>query len=610
MTGTDEDLHRGARSRPWLPALVLACLALPGAAFAAVDPERTSDTVVLHSEGINKTEDQIYDATDAAGQRVTDIDIHSTDPLRFDYTAVTNFGLGSDLYKGPYARDGGWVEGLTGIALSSFLDFGGYRIIDLEPYRAGGDWEFAAAFVKNQGDAGKAWWWYYDKTPAQIEALEQANNARAIDIDPMTNDTSSVVMISNTGADYAPSELYFGGSQTTLEQTMRQQRLRPIDVEPRGPYASSYDAIAVPDEGKQWDWYTTTPADVANGSAPGERPYDLDLFTGAVTEAYSVLSMNPPDDQGDAAESTRLTQRMEHFFPGGEYGFYAKRIGGKAVSGYAVDAVHEPASAVKVLALLYALKQVDKGLADLNTTQVRWIDYGTPCTAGQQTSLLDALRAMMQQSNNSATHGVVAHFGNSAINAFAKARGWRTMRIRGCGIESGRSDWSSRDAVDLYEQALDGSILKDGESVKFLKSIMSPSWGLFTGVVHEEAAGDQQTELYVESAMDGVWKGGGLGWCLPAPADCGNGHFEERSFAGTLQLPFLRKDGKIRSRTYALEWWVEDFLPCSYQGQMESDSAYYARCPQGKLLADGYNAITGEVGRKPIRRAVASFQSG
>lgn len=608
-------------------ALVLGALSVVAtpASATVIDPERMSKTVVLHSEGIDKTADQVNAEIGASGQRLTDIDVRSASPLRFDYAAVTNFGAGGNLYEGPYGRDWRWVFGLSQSELSDRFPADIWRIIDLEPYVVSGQWRYAAVLVRNAGESEKTWRWEINQTPAEIRQLELANQARVVDIDPMESATRvrpatrSVVMVAREGPDQIDSQLFFDSSRSDLLTTLRRQRLRPIDVEPRGPTGSTYDVIAVPAGDTKWRWDVQTPTDVQNGSPSAERPYDLDYVEGQFSSSYSVLSVNPPQTVGDPDESQRILDLFEHYFPGGEYEFYAKRVGGKAVSGYGIDAVHEPASAVKALAMLYALKRVEARAITLRSP-VQWIDYGTPCTPGQTTTLRNALVPMMQQSNNSATHGVVAHFGNSKINNYAQGRGWESMRIRGCGLESGRSDWSSRDAVDLYEQIFDGSALSKPESVDAVRSIMSPvlpsAEALAMGAVDfyrqpfsDETATSEGYDYLVKNSS-GVWKGGSLGTCLPAPADCDVGHFVTRTYAGTLSLPFKNLNGPGEEmRTYAFEWTVEDYLPCSFKEVGESTADYFARCPEAKLLEAGYKAMTAELARAPIRQAARRYEA-
>ena len=64
----------------------------------------------------------------------------------------------------------------------------GYRIIDIE-VAAAQPLLVNAAFTRNSGEYGKAWWWYAGATDAQIAAALQSNNARLVDIEPTTQET-------------------------------------------------------------------------------------------------------------------------------------------------------------------------------------------------------------------------------------------------------------------------------------------------------------------------------------------------------------------------------------------------------------------------------------
>jgi hypothetical protein len=57
------------------------------------------------------------------------------------------------------------------------------RITDLSIYTVGGTKYYSAVAVYNQGAQYQGWWWYFDKTEAEIAALLTQNSARLIDIE-------------------------------------------------------------------------------------------------------------------------------------------------------------------------------------------------------------------------------------------------------------------------------------------------------------------------------------------------------------------------------------------------------------------------------------------
>ena len=246
---------------------------------------------------------------------------------------------------GRTGRDWSWVYGLTESQLRETVEGGNWHIIDLEPYAAIGSARYAAILVKNSGEAEKEWWWKTGQTPTQIRQLEEVNGARAVDIDLMpavrgSTPTRSVVLIAKSGPDQIASTLLLRHSRTRALETLRRQRLRPIEIEPS---RANYDVIAIPAGNTRWSWSLKTPGEMASGPAPAERFYDLDFV--ATNDSYSVLSVNPPQTVGDPSESRRILDLLEYYFPGADYEFYVKRIGG----------VRSPA---------------------------QWIDHGTPCSPG------------------------------------------------------------------------------------------------------------------------------------------------------------------------------------------------------------------------------------
>ena len=98
-------------------------------------------------------------------------------------------------------------------------------------------------------------------------------------------------------------------------------------------------------------------------------------------------------------------------------------------------------------------------------------------------------------------------------------------------------------------------------------------------------------------------KGGSLsGLCPPALADCQDGHLEQRTYAGTLSLPFKNLNGLgEKFRSYAFEWTVEDYVPCAPIGSEETFAAYSARsAPADRTRThSGHYEITRELARWP-----------
>jgi hypothetical protein len=125
---------------------------------------------------------------------------------------------------------------------------------------------------------------------------------------------------------------------------------------------------------------------------------------------------------------------------------------------------YEPASAVKVLFHLYAMRAIAAGSA-FDTTPVTYMTvYNGSCpTSGPATTTLkNAMTLMMQQSDNAMTRAVVDHFGLANIQTYANSIGLTATHINhevGCPTLSTLNTTSLSDLTKVYEGVANGTLL-------------------------------------------------------------------------------------------------------------------------------------------------------
>ena len=97
--------------------------------------------------------------------------------------------------------------------MSALLSGNKARLSSIDPYQTSAGLRFALVMVPNAGAEARAWWWYYGISGTAMGQLRSQHRARLISMRPYMDDGQrvfAVIMISNTGVDYAPSEYWYG----------------------------------------------------------------------------------------------------------------------------------------------------------------------------------------------------------------------------------------------------------------------------------------------------------------------------------------------------------------------------------------------------------------
>lgn len=425
----------------------------------------------------------------------------------------------------------GWLVGQT---RQQVIDWVGnttpaLRITDLSIYTVGGQKYYSAVAVYNQGAQYQGWWWYFDKTGAEIATLLEQNSARLIDIELETAPTlftparfACVMVAQNPGGGWFHDAL-------TSEQV--------------GEFIGQ----------------------------TGGRLTSLHRYTNGVGSTRYAVSLV---DNADA-QTRRMRAYMGDQATVGNYGFKLKRVGGDVLASLNENFVFEPASSMKILHGAYTILQCALGNRTLSDqTQVQnmctttfWNnvcpDNDPSCNAGSE-PLRATVRRMLQNSHNGRTQTIEQLHGRTTLNNFAAgAAGLTDTHINhtlGCLCGNTPNTTTAADLTDFYEQIADGTHFNTAWSDS-LYGLMAnvTAWGYSSNpdgsfytlgqVISQEAAGTSLTAAEIAdfrsevryAAKGGAYGCGGslwrcsAGWAsLPHKVNLGNFWYtSHREFAFT-----------------------------------------------------------------------------
>lgn len=296
----------------------------------------------------------------------------------------------------------------------------------------------------------------------------------------------------------------------------------------------------------------------------------------------------PGSDPGCEANTAAGAAYLAANAAGGPYGFRFVRIGGQVLGSLNPEHPFYPASSIKVLAHLHAVRwvadQPDPGAALATPVPV----YDDSC-AGQGTyqaePLAAVLAAMMIDSDNRRANAVLDYFGREAINATAAGAAGLSDTVLahrfGCGGPA--NDPANRStAFDLsrvYQQLAEGEVLGAEALAVFTRLMPGPVWPSLAATVlaEGEALGLRREAIEAfQGAIDLSYKAGWWGthvsiggWLgLPAGA-CEEDPSRQYAFA-------VFVDG---ARSVAPGFDVSDLVAVVLQGEIRAALAEAAASP-------------------------------
>ena len=556
--------------------------------------------------------------------RLTQVRVEDPNTPTFDVTMVAN--------SGPYASGWWWFYGQTATDLSNFLSTHNARFVSLEPYVPTGATSplFAFVAVPNTGAQGRAWWYYYGQSQANIASTIASNNSRLVSLRPYQISRTTyyaVLEISNSGFDFADGGWWYSFNQSPSQISSQIQtdnaRLIALAADPGG----GFDTVYIGSEGERWWWYFGI--DIAtlvnNMGGNNARLIDVTPYKSGSTTVYAGVGIddsnvlqNPINKASTKVENYANTNGWGGGLSG-DYFALASSVGTPLVafnSGYR----YEPASAIKVLYLLYSLERVQSGLDSLSSSFTYYVDPIDPTNPGvcpqtswevpanaRTTTLGSALQLMMYNSDNRVTRAMEERYGIANVQAMASGLGLSHTSLAqafiGCGFQGGvRNEFTPSDAALLYSKMVSAA---GPLTLKYRKIFLQDEPGgtpsstdYLVTVINQEAAklGKSSQASAFEALVVNHWKAGSYVFCMANDCSVYKADF---SISGLLTLPAKNLAGQVTPKSYAYADFINDlYVPCaSGSGACLGDQGV------GPLLGQ----VVDESARTAIDRALAHW---
>ena len=575
------------------------------------------------------------------GARLTDLEVHSivNGEPRFSVRMVAN--------SGAYAVPGWWwYYGLTAAQVSSYLSANNGRLIEVEPYDAGGGQiRFAVVMVSNTGGAARTWSYLMGVSSSQISTHIANTGHRMIDIDSYTEGgvkKYTAAFVANTGADTKTWQWWLNQSPASIASKLSSYPCRLVKLERQAD--GSYNFIMVKNTGADasaW-WYQygfASMADLNNyGLQVASRPIDITTYIdGNGTRRYDAVFID------NANSSTRRMRDLlgKTFLDAngnptkGIFESYLKQVSGPVKVDLNGGRRAETASSLKSLHLLHSMKQVEAGNDALNTAFVYYqydVNAGKdacpdpakeiPANQMNKYNFETGLDEMMRISDNRTTRGTVLRYGGfTPFNSTAIASGLTGTTLRhniGCAYwnfttgkydpTNRRNDTTAADLAHIYEGVWNSTLLNNTNSARseFLESA-NPKTGASSAlqvIINDEAAKLGKSAIAAQfGSLIKTWgKGGSYGTCLPdANGACGQ-KVIIRSGTGIIELP-IKVSGRTAYRDFVFGRLISDTpVPC-----WEDYDTPGTNCQADVDFTNAYNTGANELYRDEIREALKTW---
>jgi hypothetical protein len=283
------------------------------------------------------------------------------------------------------------------------------------------------------------------------------------------------------------------------------------------------------------------------------------------TPSYNLVMLN---------NSSALTVEMAKILEwgsDGDTGVYLREIDGNTLASLQPDFQFEPASTIKVVHGLHAMRDVMAGNINLGTPVNYSINYSGSCPLGGAPTttqpLQETIRRMMVNSDNAATKGIADIYGFGPITntaqVIAGATNTSVNHELGCGAAAlaNPNQFTLRDAGEIYEgietlQTLSEPLRDTFYSLMQNQATPGPWW--FTldlqDTIDEEALalGVPQVADSFWAATRTAWKPGGYTLNFS-----GTNH-EYISVAGIVSLPTCQRWPTIIYKDYVFGVFIHD----------------------------------------------------
>ena len=236
----------------------------------------------------------------------------------------------------------------------------------------------------------------------------------------------------------------------------------------------------------------------------------------------------------------------------GTFGYYLKRVDGTVMESYNPTFAFYPASTIKVVQHLHAMRAVDAGTVTLGGANLNVCSGGVNCTDNANTAALcggsmvvetlqTALTNMMRPSSNQSTNAIQELFGNgtpSAGRAAMNQTAWTTVGMSnstalqhkfGCGNVANNpyNTLTLADAGLLYEQVMtDDAVLPEPERTTFVQIMLNETNDnslvtAINAIVDQEAALIEMPPADIQAFKNGIQfahKAGNIGTAYESDA--------------------------------------------------------------------------------------------
>ena len=497
-----------------LALLTLASMASP--AWATEDHDNATPTAWQWY--YNQTEAQVS-AIAATGYRIVDIEVEQGSPARFTVAFVKN--------SGSYAKGWWWYYNISLSTVGTLLSTNNARLSDFEPYEVGGAIRYAVVMIPNTGSDAKAWWYSMTTNLNDIVNTYTANNARVVDVEEkvlLGQTWYSAIMIKNTGADAKQWYFWVGASTSFISSEIASKNLRLVDLERRSN--GTFDVVLVKNtEGMHWWWWTSqTEAGLnAEVAQSGARIQSIQRISSGGTPLFSAILHNNSNDL-----TTRIGDILRNG-TNGVSGLYLKEVNGSVRAGLQQTFEFEPASTIKTLLNVHAMRQIALGNASLSEILTVFTGisgnscpvYSSPVSEDMSTVIED----MMVDSDNNRTMAIRDRFTEGLINVTAVTLGMSGTLLQhtlGCGNEAIGSPNALTlvDGGKLHEEVANGYLGAERQTFydHMLSSVTGYGGNRLGNIIDDEAAALGLPSLVVadfKAQMEMAYKGGSYGYGTP-----------------------------------------------------------------------------------------------
>jgi hypothetical protein len=570
----------------------------------ALTDDRSVSVVTGWWSYTNVTEQFVTDRINEHDARLTDVEVY--DAAAGTYTVV----MVRD--SGAYAVPGWWwYPSLTFAEVGQKINQHTARLIDIDPYVVNGQVRYAVVMVSNTGSAARSWWWSSGVTSTTVGDLLPANKPnvgdpvkRLVDLETHTvggTKVYSAIYVANTGTDAKSWQWWLNQSAASVRQKMNDFGGRITNLERQAD--GTYNFIQVHNSGSDakasWVHFgLTSLSQTLNVAAQhGARVFDVDTYLVGGARRYDALMIDNVN-----AETRRLTDLIAPAYtdadglPTADFGFYLKRVGGSQSTGLRTTLQYEPASSIKAVHNLTAMRSVRNG-ESLNAS-FTYYNYpnspfnantkdacpipGDEVVANRVTSTLDFGKDnMMSISDNRTTRGIVLRYGLGAVQGAANAAGMTSTTIGqdqiGCAYLGGKRNFTTLvDMGRLYEGVEDGTLLGAGQfRTEFYQPMNtgvgggSPLAAIVTAEANAQGKGAVAAQFI--ALMRNHFKGGSYN--VPcAQVGCSNGWVYVRTNAGRMALP-VKSGGVVSERVFVYGTFVDNQYLCTTCSTVPLDNA-------------------------------------